>query len=301
MGYEPTLSEKGRIAYDPTMALDESCYQDAKASDIFVLVVGGRYGSATSETNTEKTSHDFYSRYESVTQKEFESASEKGIPTYILVEKSVMSEFETFKKNRENESIEYAHVDSVNIFHFLDSILSKRRNNPTHQFEQPQEIEYWLKSQWSGYFKNLLEKKSQKEELSSLNRQVTELKTINTSLQRYLEKVIEAVSSDSAQEIIESEHKYLDEEKLNQKLMRLFFFDFLINEEGLDLNDIKKIFKTSKYISEIAESISELSHEITYFELFSSWQTEPDYLDEINQIRKLLGASPLTWDDEDAE
>lgn len=51
LGYEPVLSEKGKIAYDPDVPLDESCYRDAATANIFVLIVGGRYGSAASEEN----------------------------------------------------------------------------------------------------------------------------------------------------------------------------------------------------------------------------------------------------------
>lgn len=45
LGYEPVLSEKDSIAYLPDAPLDESCYREARNSDIFVLIVGGRYGS----------------------------------------------------------------------------------------------------------------------------------------------------------------------------------------------------------------------------------------------------------------
>ena len=53
LGYDPVLSEKGKIAYDPELPLDESCYREASASDLFVLIVGGRYGSAASDESLE--------------------------------------------------------------------------------------------------------------------------------------------------------------------------------------------------------------------------------------------------------
>ena len=49
MGYEAVMSEKGRIAYDPDIPLDESCYREASSADIFVLIIGGRYGHASSD------------------------------------------------------------------------------------------------------------------------------------------------------------------------------------------------------------------------------------------------------------
>jgi Domain of unknown function (DUF4062) len=48
LGFDVVLSEKGRIAYSPDMPLDESCYREAQAADILVLIIGGRYGSEAS-------------------------------------------------------------------------------------------------------------------------------------------------------------------------------------------------------------------------------------------------------------
>ncbi len=46
LGYEGVLSEKGDIAYAPDAPLDDSCYRAAEQADIFVLIIGGRYGSS---------------------------------------------------------------------------------------------------------------------------------------------------------------------------------------------------------------------------------------------------------------
>ncbi|MDD5703557.1 MAG: DUF4062 domain-containing protein [Dehalococcoidales bacterium] len=140
LGYEPVLSEKGSIAYDPAMPLDESCYRETKTCDIFVLIIGGRYGSETS-SEKKQLKKDFYERYESITKKEYESACGRDLPTYILVDRAVFVEYETFKRNRENTSIDYAHVYSINIFYMIDHIINRARNNPLYQFERLIDIE----------------------------------------------------------------------------------------------------------------------------------------------------------------
>lgn len=48
LGFESILSEKGDIAFSPDIPLDESCYREAGNADIFVLIIGGRYGSEAS-------------------------------------------------------------------------------------------------------------------------------------------------------------------------------------------------------------------------------------------------------------
>jgi len=123
--------------------LDESCYREVANSDIYVLIVGGRYGSEASESKT-SNAKEFYDFYESITRKEHQAAVGAGIPIYILIERSVYSELQTFRKNRENQTITYAHVDSVNIFRFIEEILAMPRNNPIEQFDRYADIERWL-------------------------------------------------------------------------------------------------------------------------------------------------------------
>ena len=181
LGYEPVLSEKGKIAYDPELSLDESCYREASRADIFVLIIGGRYGSPASEEHIDPPA-GFYERYESITKKEYEAAAARDIPTYILVDKSVMTEFETFKKNRDRTDIKYAHVESANVFHLLEEVLGRSRNNPVHQFERNSEIEEWLREQWAGLFQEFINRRSEQKQLASLSDRVAELGSLNTSL-----------------------------------------------------------------------------------------------------------------------
>jgi hypothetical protein len=154
-GYESVLSEKGNIAYIPEQPLDESCYREVGYTDIFVLIVGGRYGAEKSESRGE-TPKSFFERYDSITKSEYLSAVRRDIPIYIMIEKSVYADYETYLKNKDNSSIDYAHVDSVNIFHLIDEILARPRNNPIRQFDKYSDIEEWLKEQWAGLFREKL-------------------------------------------------------------------------------------------------------------------------------------------------
>src|SRR2546423_9627825 len=83
-GFDPVLSEKGSIAYSPDVPLDESCYREAQSCDVFVLIIGGRYGSEISEGKAAENK-GFYDRDESITRKEYESAVEGDIPIYFLI------------------------------------------------------------------------------------------------------------------------------------------------------------------------------------------------------------------------
>lgn len=210
LGYDSVLSEKGAIAYAHDAPLDESCYREVASADIFVLIVGGRYGSEASEHRTGLTK-TFYERYDSITKQEYKAAAEKDIPVYVLIEKAVYSEYQTFTKNRDRTDIAYAHVDSVNVFHLIEEILAQPRNNPIQTFERFADIESWLREQWSGVFRELLNRTSSQRQLTSLAAQVTELAAVNETLRRYLEEVISRVSPSDAANIIKTETARLED------------------------------------------------------------------------------------------
>jgi len=300
LGYESVLSEKGDIAYAHDRPLDESCYREASSVDIFVLILGGRYGSEAS-SDDKKPSHSFFERYDSITKKEYESAVERDIPTYILIEAGVYSEFQTFLKNKDNSSINYAHVDSVNIFHLIDEILAQPRNNPIHTFERFADIESWLRDQWAGTFRDLLNRKSQQQQLATLTSQVNDLKAVNETLKIYLEAVMTRVNPDESRRLIAAEEKRLEEVRRNEKIRDNKWYNdvrFLLNEEELPFDSFIEAMKKAKTVEGFVEDIvdkagpSNWEFVHAYFEMilkdFSPFRSA------FNEIRALLGVPPIS-------
>ena len=213
LGFEPVLSEKGDIAYAPDRPLDESCYREVENADIFVLIVGGRYGSEAS-SGSKKADKNFFDRYESITKKEYDSAVSKDVPIYILMEKGVHGEYQTFMRNKDVVGINYAHVESVNVFFLIEEIFAKQRNNPVYTFERFEEIESWLREQWAGLFRELLRRQSQQQQLASLSQQIVQLKETSETLKKYMESVMRGDDKAETTKLIESEEKRLELRKL---------------------------------------------------------------------------------------
>lgn len=243
LGFDPVLSEKGGIPYAHDRPLDESCYREAASADIFVLIVGGRYGSRASG-EAEATLQRRLDEYESVTKKEFEAAYDADIPIFVLIESGVAAEHQTYSKNRNNADIEYAHVDSANIFKFIDLIYSKKHNNAAFNFSDASDIENWLREQWAGIFRDLLRSKSQQRQLVALTEQVGELKAVNSTLKNYLEEVIRGVRPDNFESLIQLETEKLIAAKMLEKLRANDFVDYLVH-----------YFRNSDGVGEITDDI----------------------------------------------
>jgi hypothetical protein len=266
VGYESVLFENGDIAFDPYKALDESCYTELNNCHIFVLIIGGRYGTASSDNKIQEKTEKEYSFFNSITKKEYDTARKNGIPIYIFIEKGVAAEYRTYKENKDNQSIKYAHVDSVNIFRLIDSIYSERRNNLVKEFENVSEITEWLKIQWAGLFTKYLAKSEDENSIQSLQSQLVDLNVVVTSLKEYSEKIIQNLDTDNAESII----KNIDEEAKNRMKENLFFNSPIIkgffelplvdeNEEGDDYgHSLYEEFLKSEDMAEFAKKMRDI-------------------------------------------
>jgi hypothetical protein len=253
LGYESVLYEAGDIPFNHESPLDVSCYAEIKSCHILVLIIGGRYGSPVSG-NDEKASLEFYN---SVTKEEYETARKKDIPIYIFIDKNVHSEYHTYKKNRKNENIQYAHVDNVNIFKLIDDIYAQKRNNLIRDFEKFDDLSSWLKDQWAGRFAELLSEKKRDKELEDLSVQVSGLKDLSSVLKSYTESIMEKLQPENFEQIIKSSNNVLRE-----KYISIFSKDGMINyflqkaPKGVGIIKLFDAFENSSNVGEFLRKVN---------------------------------------------
>lgn len=279
MGYESVLFESGDITFHHDQFIDSSCYAEIDTCHLLILIIGGKYGTPSSEVTTKEiTTNEHIEFYNSITTNEYLAAREKNIPIFIFVEKGVLSEYQTFKKNRKNESIIYAHVDNVNIFKLLDDIITQRTNNFVRPFESFDDITSWLKDQWAGMFADFLSRKSIDVNLTSLQQQVSELNEISQSLKIYNEILIKSVQSVDSATIIRKE----DEKLKSRRAMRFCrhpLINFLIDRKRLDISplDTFEYFSKTKSLEEFAKKLKWSEDE--FKRLIINTRAKRDYLE----------------------
>ena len=137
LGYEAVLSEFESFPLDPSIGTVENCLRVVnERADLFVLVLGGRYGNITDNGK-------------SVTNLEYIHARAKGIPIYIFVSKSILSILSVWKDNPDMDVSSVA--DSPRIFEFAEQVRS-HDNVWVYPFEQAQDITKTLQTQFSYLF-----------------------------------------------------------------------------------------------------------------------------------------------------
>jgi len=296
LGFDAVLFEKGDISFHPDVPLDESCYREAATADIFVLIIGGRYGSATSGTPN-ANSIESSKIYESITKKEFESAQAEDVPTFILLDSAVAAEYQTYLRNRDNKSIVYAHVDSDGVFRLLDSVFEKSKNNPVFNFDRATQIENWLREQWSGLFRELLRSRSQQKQLTALNSQVSELKSINDTLKTYLEAVLTSVKPDQSEQIIRDQESKLEKARIDIGLEENPFYRYLVSQKNIPEEISRKIITdptTADEVIQIFDAALKSVNEDHHPSVLRKWLgAQKDY----NKARKILEKGPINFKD----
>ena len=230
MCYDPILHEIGKIPYKKDK-LENDCYREINNADIVICIIGSKYGSESVHGG-------------SITQNELKKALESNKKLYIFVEERVLTEFSTWRMNKENKEIKYSYVDDSKIYEFLESIYNLPNNNQIKEFNKNTDITEYLKEQWSGLFHEYLNEEVKKEEVSlakELKEQINNFSTIVEFLREDNKKV-----SKTLEEFIYFNNKFLEE------LLKILIIPktFYIKKLG----DLKAIMNATSY-EEIEEDI----------------------------------------------
>src|SRR5690554_2655533 len=154
LGYDTVRNEEGDIPYGKEEVLETYCYKEIKAVDILVSIIGGRFGSEAKNTKV------------SISQMELKTAQKENKQVYIFIEKNVLSEYETYLINRDNENMNYKYLDDKRIYQFIEEVNNLNINNNIKAFETASDISKYLKDQFAGLFQRFLEEQTRIKEVS---------------------------------------------------------------------------------------------------------------------------------------
>ncbi len=135
-GFRAMLSEFNSFPVDPCAGTFETCLAAVDSfADVFVLIVGSRYGSVRDEGK-------------SITNLEYLHANAKSIPIYIFLSKTLNNSYNIWKNNKDKDFS--SEVDNPKLFDFVEELYASQRWIFT--FDSARDIKMTLKNQWASIF-----------------------------------------------------------------------------------------------------------------------------------------------------
>jgi hypothetical protein len=296
MGYDPVLFEKGEIPYSPNIALDQSCYEEIKNCHMLILIIGGHYGSPSSE-DIQKYGKNPIEYYNSITKKEFEQAVKEKIPIFIFIDKSVYIEYKTYTKNREMDSIHYAHVDNVNIFKLIDEIFQIKINVIIQPFEDIENITEFLREQFAGLFAEYISNKKREQEFADLEDRISDLKEITESLREYTTSIMKKIQPEEYTQIVRNEQRRWEIRKIS-RFSREPLIEYILDAFEPDIRNRKIVYYAMKESSDLNDFLQKSllrSEQIDEFLKANSDIASRDY----NDLKRKYFGESLDESDED--
>lgn len=250
LGYEAIRHETGAVPYSKDENLESGAYREVELSDVIVFVMGGRFG------NKSKDNPGY-----SISQSELKRALDKGIQVFIFVESSVHNEFNTYKLNKNVRDTQYASVDDVAVFDFLEELYSLQQNNPITPFETTSDITKFLREQFAGLFQRFLQGQQRERELQVLD----EMNSVATALKemvRFLD-ARRGTEDNETRSMLPINHPiYRRLKTLTNTSYRVFFSTRSemeawlkarewkkVREDALDENSVEEWIRESTYLS----------------------------------------------------
>lgn len=203
-GFEAVLSENGDVFYHPDLHTHESCVHEIANCQLFILIIGGRFGG---EYIADKT--------KSITNAEYIAAKEKGIPIFTYVRNGVLSNHHIYMQNKKKEfvkNIDYPAIDkqehAIDIFNFIDIVRKSPTNNAFEGFNNFQDIDIHLRKQWAGMFFELLKSREIKAQIDTTNQLISGISSTSSKLEELVKSLYLSSNKDEAIVEIESIETY---------------------------------------------------------------------------------------------
>ena len=157
LGFEAVLSENFDVFYEHGQSAQMSCLEEINKCDMYVLVIGTRYGSV------------FPNDTLSITHREYREAIQVKLPIFAFVDKYAYDDYKVFCKNRNNphvdaSKIQYFSVREPQVFEFISEVESRTTDNALICFDQIAEIVDCLRKQVARMFKEKATKPSVEKE-----------------------------------------------------------------------------------------------------------------------------------------
>lgn len=221
-GLNPVLSEKGDVFFHPDLHTHESCLHEVENCDIFILIIGGRFGGTY-----------VADQKRSIVNAEYESAKKFNIPVFTYIKRGVYSDHHVYEKNKSNKTvsktIKYPSIESQKystpIFEFINQVRRASINNGITEFECGKDIQNHLCKQWAGMLFEYLAERQKQKGIEVTNKLIDNLSMAVKKSEELLKKIYQQYD-ENVEEVVENIDEIVRSERFLTTIYRIFKSDF---------------------------------------------------------------------------
>ncbi len=220
IGYQPVLSDEGDVFYSPYSHTHESCLKEVESCQLFILIIGGRYGGSFKDSD------------KSITNNEYKEAVKQNIPIFTLVETGVYSDHNVYNKNKKDKpdiykNISYPNIDDIKIFDFIDEVRNNGKNNAIQPFRNFSDMEIYLKKQWAGMMYDFLIEKNKESESKLTNKLLDNINLASRKTEELVKYLLKQSNPNDTN--IDKEIEDIDNKVEAEKFVQLVIDAFKLN------------------------------------------------------------------------
>lgn len=195
-GFDAALSERGDIFYHPDLHTHTSCVRETATCQLFVLIIGGRFGGKY-----------VVDKSKSITNAEYSAAREQGLPIFTFVKQDVLNDHNIWQRNKGQPfvaDITYPSIErqehAIEIFNFIDQVRSTPTNNGFFGFRFTKDILEFLRKQWASMFYEYLQARSLSRQLATTNETLASLAAASDKIEEIVRNIYRNVDAAGADE-----------------------------------------------------------------------------------------------------
>lgn len=233
--FEPILSDKGDIFYHPDLHTHESCITEVENCQLFILIIGGRYGGEYKIDTTK-----------SVTNAEYLAAKKLNRPVFTFIKRDVFDDHKLYQRNKNKKNvmkeIEFPSIEkqdyATQIFEFINEVRLSDANNGFFPFEYARDIKELLGKQISGMLYDFLSKRLREKEQIKINQLLDNLTLVNKKTEEIIENIYKKVNKSDADKKIKDIDNVLEASKLFKDIFRRFSVNAFKNKSIEEISQI---------------------------------------------------------------
>jgi len=246
LNYIPVFSDKNDVFYHPDMHTHDSCIKEIETCQLFVLIIGGRFGGKY-HLDTSK----------SIVNAEYSAARHLKIPIFTFIKREVYEDHRQFTHNKIQkpdlfDKFYYSAIDkqeyAIQVFDFINEVRKNDINNAIFSFEYGREIKDILLKQFSGLFYDFLWQRQKKSEFEKTEKLLTDLTVLSKKTEEIIENIYKQVDTKNAVVNLEKIELETEARRFWINIIREFSVVLPIGDEPR-MNELSKVNQDENWVN----------------------------------------------------